>query len=224
MAKFCTNCGKKLNDGEVCDCTKDNEIMNNEIVQKVISVFKGMIYTPIDTMKDFIKKSNFVVGMVFAGILSIIAALFAMACLKNGATVSGYYNLYGIARVEIPYAKTFFTTLVVVFAVSFVYSAILYVVNTQLFKRECDFKEVYTMFGVSSTVFSMFLALAIILLFVNMVVGVVVASFGTLLFNVYCYHGLKFLGSKDENKYGYIYLTTYIIFLIVVYIFTKIFS
>lgn len=224
MAKFCTNCGKELKEGEVCDCSKGNEIMSNVIVQKMFGVFKGMIYSPIDTMKDFIKKSNFTLAMILIGILSVISGLFVMACLKNGLSSMGYYGAYNMLNVQIPYMKMFFTTLVVVFASSFAYTGILYLVNSQIFKRESDFREVYAMYGVSSVILSLFLALGTILIFVNVTLGVVAVVLGSLLSNVYCYHGLKFLGTKDENKYGYIYLITYVVFLIFIYILTKIFS
>ena len=41
---------------------------------------------------------------------------------------------------------------------------------------------------------------------------------------VYSYHGLKFLGKNDENKYGYIYLLTNALFYVVIFIISKIFS
>lgn len=224
MAKFCTNCGKKLNDGEVCDCNKSSEIMNNEIIQKLLSVYRGIVYVPVDTMGNFIKKSNFTLAMILSGILSVICGIFAMAFLKAGFLTTMYYGLHNMGGIEIPYAKVFFTTLVIVFAISFVYSGILYVVNTQIFKRECDFKEVYTMYSVSSSILSLFLISATILIFVNTVLGLAVVTLGSLLFNVYFYTGLKFLGNKDENKYGYIYLVTYVAFFIFIYVLSKILS
>ena len=52
MAKFCTNCGKKLKDGEVCNCKKV-EISTkdfNSYMTSLLNVLKGMFVKPIDTL------------------------------------------------------------------------------------------------------------------------------------------------------------------------------
>ena len=95
MAKFCTNCGKKLKEGEVCDCKKDS-IVNNETTQKALDLVKGMIYTPIDTIKDFTKKSSFNLAMILVGVLSVITGLFVMSLCKNGLNYSMQLAYSGI--------------------------------------------------------------------------------------------------------------------------------
>lgn len=228
MAKYCTNCGKKLKEGEACDCKKDS-IMNNETTKKALDLIKGMIYTPIDTIKEFTKKSNFNLAMILVGILSVITGLFAMSLCKNG------YNLY-LGRtynmnnpfisgtIEIPYLKIFFTCTLLVFGLSFVYTFLLHLVNTNIFKREADFKEVYSMYGVCSIITSLGLLAAALLIFVNMTLGIVLFALSSILNLVYSYHGISFLGNKDENKFGYIYLLTNVFFYIVIFIISKIFS
>ena len=140
-----------------------------------------------------------------------------------GSMGMGMYS-YGSMRMEIPYAKTFFTVLIAVFVLSFIYTGILYLVNTKIFKRECDFKEVYALYGVTSIVTSVSILLAAVLMFVNVYLGLIMFVFGSILNSVYSYHGLKYLGSQDENKYGYIYLTTMVLFYIAIFIISKIFS
>ncbi len=225
MAKFCTNCGKKLKEGEKCDCTP--AVVNNEDVQKVIDICKGMFTKPIDTMKDFTKKTNFTLALILTGILSLIAGLFAMATLKNAFSLMGFnksFYTYGSMPVNLPYGKVFFTVLILVFACSFIYSGILYLVNSKIFKREADFKEVYALYGVTSIVISAVMLISCILMFLNVYFALVIVSLGSILSTVYSYHGLKFLGEKEENKYGYIYLTTMVLFYIAIFVITKVFS
>lgn len=228
MAKYCTNCGKKLKEGEVCDCKKDS-VINNETTQKALDLVRGMIYTPIDTIKDFTKKSSFNLAMILVGVLSVITGLFVMSLCKNGLNYSLQLTYSGLnsfmpSSIEIPYMKIFFTSLVLVFGLSFVYTFILYVVNTMLFKREADFKEVYSMYGACSIVSSLGILASAILIFVNVSLGIITFALTSILNLVYSYHGLKFLGSKDENKYGYIYLLTNVLFFVVIFIISKIFS
>lgn len=228
MAKYCTNCGKKLKEGEKCDCKKDNTL-NNETTQKAIDLVRGMLYTPIDTIRDFTKKSSFNLAMILVGILSVITGLFTMSLCKNGLNYSMQLAYSGLdsfmpKSIEIPYMKIFFTFLVLVFALSFVYAFILYLVNTMIFKREADFKEVFSMYGVCSIISSLGILASTILVFVNMTLGMIVFALSIILSVVYSYHGLKFLGTKDENKYGYIYLLTNVLFYVVIFIISKIFS
>ena len=227
MAKFCTNCGKELKDGEKCDCTPS--IISNDNVQKLLDLCKGMFVKPIDTMKEFAKKSNFTLAMILVGILSVVAGLFAMSLLKNaysmvlGSAGMGLYS-YGSMSMDIPYARTFFTVLIVLFVLSFIYTGVLYLVNTKIFKRNVDFKEVYALYGVTSIVASVSLLVGTILMFLNVTFAFVIVMLGLMLYSVYNYHGIKFLGEKDENKYGYIYLTTSVIFYIVIFVITKVLS
>ena len=228
MAKYCTNCGKKIKEGEVCDCKKDT-VISSEATQKALDLVKGMIYTPIDTIKDFTKKSSFNLAMILVGVLSIITGLFVMSLCKNGLNYSMQLAYSGLnsfmpRTIEIPYMKIFFTSLVLVFALSFVYTFILYVVNTMIFKREADFKEVYSMYGACSIVTSLGILASAILIFVNVSLGIIMFALTSILNVVYSYHGLKFLGNNDENKYGYIYLITNVLFYVVIFIISKIFS
>lgn len=229
MAKYCTNCGKKLKEGEACDCKKDSNVMNNETTKKVVDMCKGMIYTPIDTINEFTKKSNFSFAMILVLALSIITGLFTMSLCKNGynlylGRVYNASNPFITGTIEIPYMKIFFTSLILVFGLSFIYTGLLYLVNNTIFKRECDFKEVYSMYGICSIISSLGLLISTILVFVNITFGVIIFALTSILNVVYSYHGLKFLGSKDENKYGYIYLLTNVFFFIVLFIVSKIFS
>ena len=233
MAKYCTNCGKKLEDGKPCDCQKE-VVINNKLINNCLEIAKGMVTSPIDTIKGYTKKQTFNTAMILVGVMSILAGLFAMALLK--AVVKGigtlmgasfgmsYYTGSSYGTMDISYLKIFLVVAIVSFALSFVYAGLLYLVNTIIFKRESSFKENYSLYGVVSIVTSATLAVSTIVGFLNIYVGVVLFSLGSLLQLVYLYHGLKFLGAKDENKYGYIYLITTVFFSIVIFIITKIFS
>jgi len=229
MAKFCTNCGKKLKDGETCDCKKDTTVSSNEMVNDVLEISKGMFVKPIDTIKDNTKEDKFNLSMILVGIMSLMAGLFGMAVLKNlvaaamgtmssmtGFGSSSYLMDSFTSSFELPYARVFFTCLIVVFALSFVFAGILYLVNTVMFKGKANFKTIYSLYGVISVITTTTLALGALVLFVNIYVGMIVIALGAILKSVYVYHGIKFIGPKDENKYGYIYLITNVLFIIVV--------
>ena len=69
MGKFCPNCGKKLEEGNKCECKKDSEVninteVLNDIVDNYIKVSKRIFVYPFDTIKDYSKRSKFNIGII----------------------------------------------------------------------------------------------------------------------------------------------------------------
>jgi len=229
MAKFCSNCGKKLEEGKSCDCKRNIEIMNNEFVNKGIYIIKSIFVKPIDTIKENATSKNFTFAMVLTGIMSFLAALFMMPLVKSFATVIYGLNeisLYSsfVGTIEIPYFKIFIWTVLFVFALTFVFSGALYLSNTIIFKGKADFKTIYSLYAVCSLIISAALALATIIGFINIYLGLIVLMLAMTLNMAYMIYGIKFIGPKDENTYGYIYLTTITICSVIIIFILKLFS
>ena len=121
---------------------------------------------------------------------------------------------------DVPYAKYFFTTLVISVVVAFVFTGAMYLIN-KAFKGKGDFKEVFTLYGIVSTITAFTTLIASILVFVNLTLSLFVLIFGSLLTLIYLYHGLKFIGPNDQNKYGYIYILSAITTTIIITILTN---
>ncbi len=103
MAKFCTKCGKKLEDGQVCDCTKNETAVETAtepatqtvVVQKtggfdfgacfqsLIDIVKGIFTKPSDTFKKYSKSENMGVGIMAIVINALVAGLFLYLILTN---------------------------------------------------------------------------------------------------------------------------------------------
>ena len=73
MAKFCTKCGKKLEDGQVCDCTKTvsqsasqantgsqstGNIDFNRGLNDYLDIIKGIFTKPADTIKKYAQSNK----------------------------------------------------------------------------------------------------------------------------------------------------------------------
>ena len=66
MAKFCTKCGKKLEDGKTCDCQKNKKVEEKvvettstqidikESLMDCINVFKKIFTKPVEAIKEFV--------------------------------------------------------------------------------------------------------------------------------------------------------------------------
>ena len=230
MAKFCIHCGKKLKDGEVCDCMANVQVQTNNLGTNLIDVLKGMFMKPIDTIKSYTDEKHFNLALVLVGILSLSTALFMMSLIKNVAEMAtssmGGLTLYAMTSVssQIPYLQIFFIGLISVIAFAFIYTGLLYLVNSVMFKGERSFKKVFTMYGVNSVVTSVTLLVTAIFMFINVFLGLLVLVLGSMLNMVYVYKGIERLGVKDKNKHGYIYLITTLFYGIVLFIISLIFS
>ncbi len=226
MAKFCTNCGKKLEDGKPCDCQK-NVTPEGSLGENLLDSFKGMFAKPVDTIKTYTDEKSFGMSMILVGIMSVLVGLLTMSLLKNFMEVfmdSITSGLYYYSTIDIPYAQGFFIAAIATFALSFAFTGLLYLVNTKMFKGEGTFKEIYSLYGVTSIINSVAVAATAILLFVNGVVAIAVFAIGSLLTLIYLIKGLNLIGPKDENKHGYIYIITTIIYVVAMIIIMAIFQ
>ncbi len=230
MAKYCIHCGKKLKEGEVCDCQANVQVQTNDLGTNFVEVLKGMFVKPIDTIKGYTDEKHFNLALILVGVFSLSAALFMLSLVKNMTEMAtssmGGLTLYAITTtsVQIPYLQIFFVGLIAVIAFTFIYTGFLYLVNSVMFKGNRSFKKVFTMYGVNSVITSATLLATAIFMFVNVFLGLAIFVLGYALNMVYMYKGIETLGVKDENKHGYIYLITTLFYGIALFIISLIFS
>lgn len=230
MAKFCIHCGKKLKEGEVCDCQANVSVQTDNLGTTLLNVLKGMFVKPIDTIKSYTNEKNFNLALILVGIFSLSAALFMLSLIKNLSDMAtssmGALTIYSITRtsMEIPYLQIFFISLIAIIAFTFMYTALLYLVNSVIFKGDKSFKKVFTMYGINTVITSVTLLVTAIFMFIHVVLGLLIFVLGYTLNMVYMYKGIETLGVKDENKHGYIYLITTIFYSIALFIISLIFS
>ncbi len=227
MAKFCTNCGKELKEGEVCSCKANGA---DNIGTALLEIGKGMFTHPVTTIKTYAKEQTFGVALILIGVMSLLTAVFSIALLKGVEDIisSIYSSLIGglslgTMDANLPYARTFFTTWIMMVALAFVFAGLLYLVNTVMFKGKANFKTIFSLYGTVSVISSAALILGSILMFIHVGLGILAMALGSMLQMVYLYHGLKTVGPEDENKYGYIYLVTNVFYMLVIFIVCKIF-
>ena len=221
MAKFCIHCGRKLNEGEVCTCQAN--VQNGNIGNDLASIIKGIFVKPVDTIKKYTNEKYFNLSLILILVFGLAGALFVISLLKNVVDLS-YGMMYYAYGNNISYLKLFFISLIEMIIFVFGYIGLLYLVNSVIFKGEKNFKKVFSMYAVTSVISTSGLLISAILMFVNVVLGVIVFSLASALNMLYIYKGLKELGVSDENKYGYIYLLTTVFFMIILFVILLIFS
>lgn len=242
MAKFCTKCGKKLEDGKTCDCEKkenkkieevEAEVVNEvttDYVNEYIDALKGIFTKPVDTMKKYAKSSNFILSLIMIGINSIIFGLFTFFFVKESygivASLSGYGSLLRGYSVEVP-ISVFFIAVFLMIIFFFCLGGLLHLIGSALTKKESDFKAIMGLIGVNSIFTTITTLVALVFLFLDELswIAILVLAIAGVIYLLNTYQGFVGLTKIDKNKVCYVFTGAYAITLFVVcYILPKIFS
>lgn len=234
MAKYCTKCGKKLEEGKTCDCNKITKVASNTLFSECLDIVKNFFKKPIDTLEENIDDSKLNSALVMIGFNAIAVGLFVIVVLKElfsslmGLMMGfGSYNsMLGLGtttQMNIPYVKYFFIVIVVTIIITFLIALCSYLLAEKLFKGKTSIKKMITLFGFSSIISTASLLVASILSFVNVTLGIIVYAAGSLLNAYYNYKGLEFACDTDRNKLGYILMPSVLaVSLVVGYLLPKI--
>ena len=239
MAKFCTNCGKKLVDGKPCDCEKKEskkveevEVVSTgagEMVNDYIEALKGIFTKPVDTMKKYAKSSKFVLAMIMLGINAIVFGLyiylFAGESVSVLARLMGYSSLMSLsgASVSVP-ASVFFWAFLFMAVFFFALGGLLYLFCGPIMKDDTNFKEIMSLIGVNAVFTTITILVALIFVYIKTWISLVILMLGGFIFILNTYHGFTNLVKIDKNRIAYVFTASYAITLFVVcYILPKIF-
>lgn len=247
-AQFCVKCGEKFDakkEGEKkktaakkntkidVDDVKDAAVeVTKEMTVEASNIVKDMVVAPIDSLKKYGDEKRFSLSLVLVGIMSILVGIFAIAATKTlyasimelARSYMGSFMYYAStgADANIPYAKIFFYSLIATFALSFIFVGILYLVNNYMFKGKDSFKKMFVIYSIISIVVSATLLVTTVLAFISVKLAAIILSLGLTLSTFYTYHMIRLIGPKDENKHGYIYVVTTILFYLAAYIIFKV--
>ena len=181
MAKFCTKCGKPLEEGMTCDCqvnvveqqanvavapqTTDTKIDIKESLMDCVNVFKKVFTKPFEAIKEFVCDSKFIAGIIMIVVTALSNGLYKIASLKNtyDATSSSLNlndfssllnsALSGNSAVAEPeYLKEFFTSFLTNFAEYAVVFVLGYLIISKLFKGTISWKQMLNAVAISLSV------------------------------------------------------------------------
>lgn len=229
MAKFCTNCGKKLEEGQTCECTRVSVASNGNLFNECLEIAKNFFKKPIDTLKENVEESKLYHALIMLGINGIAMGLFTMVMAKSLYSTmllkSGYGSLMSLAKtqVKIPYLKIFFVTFIVTVIIELLIASFSYLISNKIFKNNTSIKKMITLFGFSTIILSAAIIIAVIFSFINIRIALFILIAGALLKTYDNYKGLEFACDTDVNKLGYILMPSVLIVSILVsYILPKI--
>ena len=232
MAKFCTKCGKKLEDGKPCDCckkevkkevvveSKTNGFDFNECVNSYIEIVKGVFVKPIDTIKKFATSSNFVLGLIALAINCIAKESINLISSFTG----GYSSLLAMSSsIDVPFMKTFLYGILFM-AVGFSVTALMiYVMVGVIFKDKIDMKKAFSLVGVCSVFTTVTTVVSIILNYISIKLMMVVLLISGIFYLTHLYQGVQETTEVDKNKLAYVFVPAIsVATFVVVYVLPKI--
>lgn len=235
MAKFCTKCGKKLEEGEVCNCTKkttkkavkkeevvqEEAIVNsatttapvNDYLNQYLEVAKGIFTKPVDTMKKFAKSEHFTLGLIMIAVNCLVTILFVYLMVKEFASNMNIDAFsIGVPRGYSSGVSISLEEMIKLFIMGFGGFAstafMLYVMASSVFKTKADMKQLFSLVGVCSVFLTVTTLVALVCLYLSTNLMVIVLAICGLFYLVHLYHGFLSITEIEKNKIGYAYIAS----------------
>lgn len=228
MAKFCTKCGKKLEEGKTCDCSKtvkqetvvqsNTQVDFKESCMDCLDVFKNIFTKPFDAIKKFVSENKFVAGIIMVVLAALSSGLYKIATLKSMYSSSSassfgmddFSSLLesalsgGSISTEPEYLKEFFTS----FGTSLVEYALIillgYLIISKLLKGTATWKQMITAVAISLSVILVGNVLNSVIVFIDgeFVANIrsYIASFASISSILILYASVKEVAGVDKNR------------------------
>lgn len=213
MAKFCTNCGKPLNESEECSCKREVKIEHSQIangyLEQLLGLMKKIFTKPVDTLKEFTKKEDVMLASCLIGATSIFIGLFIMLFIHNFVgTVVGSLNL-GFASVVngFPYFRYFATFTIIALSTLFLLAFLLYLLADKVFGGKTTWKKMIGLVGVTSIIILLTVITGSIIMYLSYKLLLLVLIAGGLYAFVIFFQGLKLAVEINDNKLGYLFVS-----------------
>ncbi len=240
MAKFCTKCGKKLEEGKPCDCEKEKKIEKEKEIEEqkertnekfdiqsyvntYIEILKNIFTKPVDTVKKFATEENFILGLIAILINSLISGVFVYCFTKEALnSVTSGMGMYGLALglgVEIPFLQVVIYGTVFMVASFLMTSLMIFVFTGSLFKDDMNFKRATALVGTCSVFTTVTTLACIVLALISIELASYVLLIAGILYFTHLYQGMVEITTFDRNKLAYVFtgviaITVFVVFYI----------
>ncbi len=231
MAKFCTNCGKKLQDGEVCTCKKEMKVQIKESLRQVFELGKGLFLSPTDTVKKYVEQSNIWLSIILLVIGGLVSGIFSLIFVKEivGFALGmmfGVSSLFGSSlTMEIPYLQIFMSIVITVIIIYFTEAFVAYLMLNKWFKIDFDYKKMIHLFAALSifTTLAFLISIVSIYLSIYIVYGLLLTA-GIMTTVVFALSIKKIWKVKDEQVMYTVVITLLTVTLLILLVIPRLFG
>ncbi len=211
MAKFCTKCGKPLEEGQVCDCqatvdttatvapttasASTSSIDFKESGKDCLEVLKGIFVKPVETIKNFVADNKLVAAIIMIVAAALSTGLYTMA-YEKAKLASKYY--------EPKYLNDFFTTSLDNLVKFALIAAIGYLLITVIFKGKTTWKQMVAAVGAGVAAVLCANVINSVLVFVDAefvsYLASYISTFATFALFLVVYKSIEETAELDKNK------------------------
>ena len=243
MAKFCTKCGKKLEEGEVCNCQETSEVLEDVNAAQPItptvgafddfgSILKGSFTNPVSTIKNYNTDSNLIISIIFMAVCSLASGLFVY-CLMNSLSsmLAGLFSGFSmlstssLSGLNVDFAPVFFKSFFFVAIYFVTLAGMITLMGKVIFKADTNFKKILTAIGLSSVIMICALILGAIFSYVKFGLAFVFLIIGVIFSIIYLAFATSESLNVTKDKVAYALVPSIAVALFVMlYILPKIFS
>ena len=221
MAKFCTKCGKKLEEGEVCTCSQNTVKTNttaaagsidvNQGFNDYLNIIKGIFTRPSDTIKEYAKGDKFLLGIIAIVINCLVSGLFFYFFIDKAVgglmgMFGGYGSLMSSTGMSLPFGRIFFMGLLCMVFWFAVCALVLFVIANPILKDKMDIKTSFALVGVCSIFTTLTTVAALILTFLSVKFAIIILLLGAIFYLTHLYQGLSDITSINKNKLVYVFV------------------
>lgn len=216
MTKFCTKCGKKLEDGQVCDCNTKIENTSStfdikECATDYLEIIKGIFIHPATTIKKYSQENKCILGIIALIINCLVSGfLFYFLCDKalNGIMslfMGGYSSLLS-SSYSIPFFRCFLMGLLFMVFWFLVCAFVILLFANPIFKSKINIKNVFALLGSCSVFTTLTSIFAIICSFISVPFTIAVLFISAGFYLTYLYQGLSDITNLNKNKLVYVFM------------------
>ena len=221
MAKFCTKCGKKLEEGEVCNCSANTvkasttassgNVDINQGFNDYVNIIKGIFTHPSDTIKEYAKGDKFLLGIIAIVINCLISGVFFYFFIDKAfgsamGMFGGYGSLMSSAGMSLTFGRIFFMGLLFMVFWFAVCALVLFVIANPILKDKMDIKTSFALVGVCSIFTTLTTVVALIFTFVSVKFALIILLLGAIFYLTHLYQGLSDITSINKNKLVYTFV------------------
>ena len=234
MAKFCTKCGKKLEEGEVCNCQETSEVLEDVTAAQPITPTVGAFddFGSISTIKNYNTDSNLIISIIFMAVCSLASGLFVY-CLMNSLSsmLAGLFSGFSmlstssLSGLNVDFAPVFFKSFFFVAIYFVTLAGMITLMGKVIFKADTNFKKILTAVGLSSVIMICALILGAIFSYVKFGLAFVFLIVGVIFSIIYLAFATSESLNVTKDKVAYALVPSIAVALFVMlYILPKIFS
>ncbi len=207
--KFCTKCGKELNEDETCSCMTDakEEIIsvNKEAMKsygkKFVDTIIGMFKNPKTTIEQEVEAKDTTSNVIMLLAIAITFGLYVI-----GMCQTAFSSLGSVSNIiDIPYFKIFLYGVIIYFILSFVPILAAFILARIIGNQKFDFRKSISLYSTSMTPMIISNLIMAVLYYLNIltligaIIGIII---GILCFFHYILGYLDYVSvHKDKKAY-----------------------